>query len=554
MSTAKALAAVQSIASCVDEEAALEQTIRAVAALVLDVKVTGHLTGPDGTTSCTASAASGGGAPKPAEAATPARASGVTAPRLAVPVTAGGDVVGALVLQRSAAGRAFTPAESDVTAALAQQAGLAIERLRSRATTELLLAGLHLTDERRTDDVPAAADPPVTVRRLLGTARTVLGMELAFLSRISGGEQQFALVEADGTAPRLAEGLTVPTTDGYCELMLSGAVPASVPDVPAHPVLGAMPVTEAIGAGAYCGVPVRLPDGALYGTLCGLSSAPTEPPTPAQLDALRIVAGLIGQGLADHHEQVRTRSQARAELDAVVHGGGRTVALQPIVTLADARTVGYEALSRFARPDGSAVSPLEIFAEAARLGRTPDVELTAARSAVELLPALPPGIYLSINFAPDTVLDPRTAELLGGSSLDRLVIELTEHEAISDYGAVREALAPLRSGGLRLAIDDTGAGFASLTHLTQLAPDIIKLDVAFVRHVKDDPACRAAARAVATYAAEVGATLVAEGIETAAQAAILRELGAEHGQGYYFGRPKPASPTRERAAGASPGR
>ncbi len=106
--------------------------------------------------------------------------------------------------------------------------------------------------------------------------------------------------------------------------------------------------------------------------------------------------------------------------------------------------------------------------------------------------------------------------------------------------ALLRALAGLRERGLRLAVDDAGSGFASLQHITQLNPEIIKLDIAFVRAVDVDPSRRAVTRALLAFATELGATLVAEGIETAGELDQLLALGTHLGQGYHLGRPGPA--------------
>lgn len=174
------------------------------------------------------------------------------------------------------------------------------------------------------------------------------------------------------------------------------------------------------------------------------------------------------------------------------------------------------------------------------------LEQAAVRDALALLPDLPPATYLSVNFSPLALLDPGTYDLLTGCDLTRLVVELTEHEQIQDYPALLRALAGLRERGLRLAVDDAGSGFASLQHITRLDPDIIKLDIAFVRDVDTDPSRRAVARAMIAFAAELGATLVAEGIETDAELAQLRTLGAQLGQGYLLGHP--SDPTQHLVA------
>jgi EAL domain-containing protein (putative c-di-GMP-specific phosphodiesterase class I) len=118
-------------------------------------------------------------------------------------------------------------------------------------------------------------------------------------------------------------------------------------------------------------------------------------------------------------------------------------------------------------------------------------------------------------------------------------LEITEHEAIDDYATLADALAPLRERGLRVAVDDVGAGYASLRHALQLAPDMVKMDISLTRDIDRDAGRRALATALISFAAETDMTIVAEGIETAGELHALRELGVKYGQGFYLARPAP---------------
>jgi EAL domain-containing protein (putative c-di-GMP-specific phosphodiesterase class I) len=251
---------------------------------------------------------------------------------------------------------------------------------------------------------------------------------------------------------------------------------------------------------------------------------------------------LLGLLRATDHRTIARRARLAAFVP-LIDGSRREIRLQPIVDLATAATVGYEALSRFTDVTGVARCPEDVFAQATELGLGVRLEQAAAVAALAVLPDLPPGSYLSVNFSPRALLEPATADLLlsgpTGQLTDRIVVEVTEHEEVRDYAALLAVLNRLRGHGIRLAIDDTGAGFASLQHVTRLAPDIIKLDSAFVRDIDRDLGRRAVARALIGCATETGAVLVAEGIETSAEADQLRALGAQLGQGYHLGRPRP---------------
>ena len=230
----------------------------------------------------------------------------------------------------------------------------------------------------------------------------------------------------------------------------------------------------------------------------------------------------------------------RQQLDrirGVLKGDTLSTVFQPIVELSDGRIVGFEALSRFAAEPRR--SPDVWFAEAAAVALLVDLEMAAVRAAFGHFDLLPPDAYLSVNLSPETVLSQQPVELLTGLPGERIVVEVTEHAPVDDYEILNAALAELRSRGCRLAIDDTGAGFASLRHILRLAPDIIKLDITLTRGLDSDPARRALATALISFANDIGATLVAEGVETQAEVEALCALGVGLGQGYFFARPGP---------------
>jgi len=121
----------------------------------------------------------------------------------------------------------------------------------------------------------------------------------------------------------------------------------------------------------------------------------------------------------------------------------------------------------------------------------------------------------------------------------RVVLEITEHEAVDDYDTLIRGLAGLREQGVRVAIDDAGAGFASLRHTLQIAPDIVKLDISLTRNIDTDHARQALASALVQFADEMEITIVAEGIETPEELAELVQLGVHYGQGFYLAKPSP---------------
>jgi EAL domain-containing protein (putative c-di-GMP-specific phosphodiesterase class I) len=227
-------------------------------------------------------------------------------------------------------------------------------------------------------------------------------------------------------------------------------------------------------------------------------------------------------GLPDRPEVVELI--ARAEMQ---------VALQPVLDLATGVAVGQEALARF----GGRVPTDRWFRAAGLHGLGAELERLTLAHALRTLASMPPDQFLAINTSPASLNDDEVVRLLHGSDLSRLVVEITEHDAVNDYDVTREVLGHLRSGGARIAVDDVGAGFASLRHVLLLQPDVVKLDTSLTRDVHDSPRQQAIVRALVTFADEVGATVLAEGIEVSEQVPALLDAGVTLGQGWHLGVP-----------------
>ena len=217
-------------------------------------------------------------------------------------------------------------------------------------------------------------------------------------------------------------------------------------------------------------------------------------------------------------------------------GDGILPVFQPILSVETGRMIGAEALSRF---PGSDRTPDLWFAEASEVGLGVELELAALRRSLGAAHTLPDDVYVSLNVGPQTLVRPELAELLLSTGIPpyRLVLEITEHTSIGDYTEVLEALGSLRAAGVRLAVDDAGAGYASFRHILRLAPEIIKLDRSLIAGLHDDPALRALASAVVAFGREMGSSVTAEGIETPEELRCAQSLGIHAAQGYLFGRP-----------------
>jgi EAL domain-containing protein (putative c-di-GMP-specific phosphodiesterase class I) len=251
----------------------------------------------------------------------------------------------------------------------------------------------------------------------------------------------------------------------------------------------------------------------------------------------------LSQRVRAQDVDLEAMAEPRRRLAAIVHRtermistpGGIHVALQPIVDLESGRWVGVEALARF--PDHE--PPEQWFAEAHEAGMGVVLERQVLESALLTLPDLPPDVRLSINASPALIVDPAFHEIMlaCGEDRERLTIEITEHAAVARYEDIRAALLPHRERGLRLAVDDTGAGYASFAHVLRLRPDVIKLDRSLLTDIAHDAARRAFVTAIVLLALELDAAVTAEGVETTTELDVLRSLGVDTVQGYLLARP-----------------
>ena len=254
---------------------------------------------------------------------------------------------------------------------------------------------------------------------------------------------------------------------------------------------------------------------------------------------LRRVSGTLAGQLGRLRRQEDADQAARqAKYDTVraaLDGDALHMVFQPVIETASGAVLGCEALARFAIEPHR--GPDKWFADAAEVGLSPALELAAITRALDALPDLPATTFLAVNTSAQTLLGPELLALATPDIAPRLVLELTEHTPIEDYRPVLQALAPLRNRGARLAVDDTGAGYASLRHILTLTPDIIKLDLSLVRGIQHDSARRALAAALISFATDTNTHLIAEGVENADELETLTALGVRWAQGYHLGRP-----------------
>jgi EAL domain-containing protein (putative c-di-GMP-specific phosphodiesterase class I) len=222
----------------------------------------------------------------------------------------------------------------------------------------------------------------------------------------------------------------------------------------------------------------------------------------------------------------------RAAVAQLLDDNALEVVLQPIVALDSGTIVGLEALSRFPAHTDRTTEAWFALATAAGLGV--QLEAAALRRAVTIIDDLPDGVYLSVNISPGALMSSAVQHILSTVPLDAVVLEITEHARVTDYVALAEVMQPWRARGARVAVDDTGSGFASLRHVLRLEPEIVKLDSSLTHDIDSDAVLRALGYTLKAFAGAIGAETVAEGIENERELYALRFLGVPYGQGFFL--------------------
>ena len=395
-----------------------------------------------------------------------------------------------------------------------------------------------------------------SVHRLLTVARTQLRMQVAWVSEFVGSDQVLRFVDAAPGAVAPLAGTALPLSGSFCSRVLDGRFPRLIPSTRGVPDAALLDVTAELHIGAYVGVPLIGPTGTAVGMLCAIDGEPCLGLDERDVAALQLLAQVLHdlqqRAVSVSHADAARRSMLRA-LQDVMTGDGRHPVLQPIVDLTTGEAVAAEGLTRFtaptpAQPAGGPRSAGHWFDDAFRLGLREDLELVTAKAVLDLLDDVPPTVALTINLGPETLLTPRLAELLEGRPLPRIVLEITEHAPVADYAALSDVLRPYRERGLRLAVDDAGAGYSSLAHVLAVQPDLIKIDMALTRGADGDLVRRTLLTALAGFAHDTGCRLVAEGVETVGELQAVASCGIDLVQGYALAEPSPSPAWRDYAA------
>ena len=377
----------------------------------------------------------------------------------------------------------------------------------------------------------------VSLNQILRAVRRHLGMDIGFVSEFHDGRRIFRQVESAEGKACIEVGGSDPLEESYCWSIARGELPRLIRDPKDHPLTAQFAATEALPVGAHLSVPIRLRDGRIYGTFCCFSFEPDRSLTERDLATMEAFAEIAAENIQQALDEAEAREAKAARVRAVLRDRNVRMVFQPAVRTDREEVAFVEALSRFYTTPYE--TPDRWFEAAGEVGLRNELELLAVEAALAQLPKLPATVSLSINASPEVILSADFASALRSAPLERIIVEITEHEAVSRYSALIGALSPLRAKGMRVAVDDMGAGYSSLRHILKLKPELIKLDMALSQGIDGDPARRALASALVAFCRETGSELVAEGVETRGEFHALRELGVRLAQGYLFGKPAP---------------
>jgi EAL domain-containing protein (putative c-di-GMP-specific phosphodiesterase class I) len=371
-----------------------------------------------------------------------------------------------------------------------------------------------------------------SMERLLALARTHLGMEVVIVSEFTGEEQVLRHLEGDPEAFGLQTGAGARLSDTYCWRVANGHLPPVIPDARADIRVRDLEVTWEADIGSYIGAPIRFSDGRVYGSVCCLSHSANPSLRDRDAEFMTVLAALIGLELEAAWFAHQKRLEMFGRIREVLERGGIGVAFRPIFDLDSLAIVGYEALPRF--EEGG--SPDRWFADADEIGLGADLERAAIQVSLAHLGDLSRGAYHWVRLSLRAMGSSTIRDMLTEAPGDRTIVGLPPNWPAGNPGLV-EAADDLRARGLRVAFDLVGGETTALSDIYRFQPDVLRLDAGAVRGIDADPPQRDVVSFLVRLGSEVGAAIVAEGIETRETLSVLRDLGVAYGQGYALAPP-----------------
>lgn len=370
---------------------------------------------------------------------------------------------------------------------------------------------------------------------MLSAIRRHLGMDVAFVSEFKEGRRFFRQINSGDPDPPITVNDSDPLEDSYCQRVVDGRLPELICNAATIPCAQELPATSALPVGAHMSVPIVLSNGDIHGTFCSFSYSPDDTLRNRDLALMRIFSELVAKRIDQDIEYKNIKQKIENRINAVLSDDSLSMVYQPIYRVLDHKIVGFESLARFNTEPMR--TPDIWFNEAASVDLSIPLEVRAIKLAIQNIERFSDDVYLAVNISPDAIISGCLDTVFESFPVDRILLEITEHAVIERYRDVNEKLRALRQRGMRIAVDDAGAGYSSLKHILNLGPNVIKLDQSITRDIDSDSSRRSLAAAFIGFANDTGSKIVAEGVETAAELSTLQKLGVDNAQGYLLGRP-----------------
>ncbi len=375
------------------------------------------------------------------------------------------------------------------------------------------------------------------IQNLLQLVRQQLNMEVAFISEFVDGYRVFRHIESISSFNLIQVGDSNPLDESYCQSVVNGQLPELIKNAQALPQAFKFKATKEVPVGAHISVPLKLSNGHVYGTFCTFSRTSKKFLTKRDLALVRVFASIASVAIEDNIDKHNIFDQRRRHYLNLLDQQKLQFYMQSIVNIRTNKIIGFELL--FRNLEAINIPPTQTLHEIEELGLMNQLYENQFSHIEKLLQQVPENMFLSWNIAPNIIRNTNLLQTLTAHNLNRLVLEISEHDAIENYEEIQRYLDPLIKQGARIAIDDAGAGFASLLHILKLKPYYIKIDYSLIHNIHKEKELQALAKGLVSFADACNFTLIAEGIELPEELNSLQELHFECWQGYYFAKPKP---------------